>query len=453
LISVSEKPGTVHSGDFKESALGHYYEYLLTQSLQKAGVPSVKFSEFFEYCSHLAWHFHLSKKSELSELELRRFNEEFSKDWHTVDFGARLDKLTLAKILVGRGGFFSFRYPYIYYFLIGRYLSLNLSKPDIRDYVSRCCKHLYVREYANSVLFLAHHTNDEFVLSSILDSLRMRFNKSSPIMFAGDSAMINAVINDAPKLQYRGGSPEQHRESMNKAKDKLDDGKDGLAEGEEAGEDLSLAAELTTLFKTVEILGQVLKNQYARIERAKRVAIFDELFLGPLRALSSFYEFIARNPEHLVAGIENVLKDRHKLTDPEKRARVARRIVASIIQAISFGFLYKTAASVSSDDLREDIHAAVQKRNTVAFKVIELGVLLDSPARIPKSLIKTLKQEAQSDGIALRLINMFAIQHLYMFRTDEKDKQWLAKELEFGMEVQRSVEFRRPKTQRLKGTH
>ena len=48
---------------------------------------------------------------------------------------------------------------------------------------------------------------------------------------------------------------------------------DGLVENEEVSKELSLIAKMTMLSKTTEILGQVLKNQYSKIERVRKTEI------------------------------------------------------------------------------------------------------------------------------------------------------------------------------------
>lgn len=450
LLTLLQSLEAGRNGEFKESALGFYYEYLLTEGFLSSGVHRDKLAELFEYCTQLAWFYHVTNKRELSEDDLIDFNRSFSEKWHTVDFVGRIDTLIEAKVLLGRGKYYTFRYPYVFYFLKGRYLSHNLSDIQIREYVERCCAHLYVREYANTVLFLAHHTNDEFVMQAILVSLQGLFNQHIPLTFNNDTTQIAALISDAPKLKYSGTPPEKHREQLNEVKDELDNGQDGLVDKEESGEGLSLIAQLTTLFKTVEILGQVLKNQYARIERSRKVDILDELFSGPLRALSGFYAFLADNPDSLVAEIDSVLKNRHKIEYEEKRKRISREIAGRLIQFISLGFICKASSSVSADSLHEDIHAAVKRTYTPAYRLIQLGVLLDSSAPIHKEVMLTLKEDSEKDVIALSLIRMLIIRHLYMFKTSERDKQWLASKFDLDLALQHVVDLKSAKTKRVK---
>ena len=61
-----------------------------------------------------------------------------------------------------------------------------------------------------------------------------------------------------------------------------------MAQGKkEEAEELSLIAQMTILFKTTEILGQVLKNQYSKIQRIRKKALLEDLFNGPLRAIQT----------------------------------------------------------------------------------------------------------------------------------------------------------------------
>ncbi|TXI34258.1 MAG: hypothetical protein E6Q53_01655 [Candidatus Moraniibacteriota bacterium] len=450
LLTLMQSIEAGRSGEFKDSSLGHYYGYLLTQSLLTTGVRPDRLNEYLDYCTELAWFYHSQKSREIEETELAGFNRAFSAKWHTVDFSDRFGRLVSAKVLMKRGNYYSFRYPYIYYFLKGRYLSRNIDDVEIRLYIEKCCSHLYVREHANTVLFLAHHTNNQFVVDAILSVLRGLFKQHKPVLFSGDTHTVSALIADAGKLKYSGTPPEEFREHLNETRDQLDDGTDGLAEAEENGDDLSLVAQLVTLFKTVEILGQVLKNQYSSIERHRKTEVLEELFSGPLRALAGFYEFITKNPDLIVAEIDYALKHQAKLDDDEARMRIAKHIAARVVQGMSLGFVCKASSSVNSESLREDIATTVKRLDSPAFRLIELGVLLDSAAPIPKEALLKTKEDTKAEAIPASLLNLLILRRLYMFRMPEKDKQWLAAKIDVDLASQHAVDFRTTKMKRLK---
>jgi hypothetical protein len=451
LLTLLQSIEAGRSGDFKESALGYYYQYLLTEAFQDSGVKPAKLTEAFQYATHMAWAFNLQRKRELTELELREFNSNFSTQWVTIDFKSQLDMLIKARVLCRVGESYAFRYPYIYYYLKGQYLSENLADVDNREYIEHCCKHLYVRDNANTVLFLAHHTNDEFVLNSIANTLRGMFRDKSPITFNGDTAGIAKFIKDAPKLTYTGESPQDHRARRNELRDQHDDGHDGLADVEEEAEELSLLAQMLTLLKTTEILGQVLTNQYAKIQRNRKQELIEDLFNGPLRAIRDFYDFFENNPDAMAAELEAALERKGHIGSEDNRKKFARRVVANLVQFISYALIVRAAQGARSDSLLEDVRQAVARNGTAAFKLIELCILLDSPKDIPREHLKQLYKDTRSDMMAAWLLKVMVFNRLYMFRTTEKDMQWLSSELELSIQNQHVMTYINKQTRRLNG--
>lgn len=441
LLTLLQSLEAGRSGDFKHSAQGYYYQYLLTEAFQNSGAKPDKLTELFHYAAQLAAEFHFKQRRELSETDLRDFNARFSKKWHTVDFKPRIDMLVNARVLCHVGEDYAFRYPYIYYYLIGQYLSENLDDIEIRAYIGHCCKHLYVRDHANTVLFLAHHTNDDYVIDKIAESLHGLFQNCTPITFNGDTIGIQNLIEDAPKLSYSGESPEQYRKRASVLQDDLDDGHDGLMELEEESEALSLVAQITMLFKATEILGQVLKNQYSKIQRTKKGFLLEELFNGPLRALRDFYNYCEKNPDALATAIEAAIKRKGEFGNEEKRKNIARKVVAGIVQILSFAFLIRAAQGANSDSLSEDVQSTVKKNGTLAFKLIDLFINLDTPKAIPRQKLKQLWKEAEKDLIAARLIWIMVLHRLYMFKTTERDMQWLSETLKLEIKKQHTITY------------
>lgn len=462
LLTLLQSIEAGRSGDFKESALGYYYQYLLTEAFQHSGVKPDKLTETFQYATHLAAEFYLQNKRELSEIELREFNTKFSNKWCTIDFVNQIALLIKARVLCRVGEDYAFRYPYIYFYLKGQYLSENLTDQKTREYIEHCCQHLYVRDHANTVLFLAHHTNDDYLLSKILEALKSLFQESTPFTFE-DTSNIRKLIDTAPKLTYSGESPSQHRKKISEVRDDLDTGHDGLVETEEKSEELSRLAQMIMLFKTAEILGQVLKNQYAKIQRTQKAILLEELFNGPLRALQDFYKYIEDNTDALFKDIEAVIQRKEKtknelvpkknlkvkFENKEKRNKVARNVVSGIVQFLAIAFVMRAAQGANSDSLREDVRNVVKANGTLSFKLIELCIFLDSPKIIPRQKIEELYEESKNDLVAQQLIRIMVIRRLYMFKATEKEMQWLSGKIGIDIDMQHAINYQQSKGSRL----
>jgi len=202
---------------------------------------------------------------------------------------------------------------------------------------------------------------------------------------------------------------------------------------------------MTMLFKTTEILGQVLKNQYAKIPRTRKGDLLEELFNGPLRALKDFYEFFEKNPEALVAEIDAVIQRKGKEEKVDEQKVIAKQVVAGIIQLVTFGFVYRASQSASSESLLEDVHSVVKKNGTPAFKIIEICILLDSQKAIPRHKLKHLHKEVEKDLVASRLMQIMILNRLYMFKTTEQDMQWLKDELDIDLNIQHAITYQERK--------
>jgi hypothetical protein len=427
------------SADFGESALGHYYHYLLSAAFFKNGVKAEKLTELFHYCAQLAWFYYKKGAEELLIGDLEEFNERFSSTWTRVDFSDRLRLLLDARVLRDRSGAISFRYPYMFFYLKGQYLSENLADPSIRDYIARCCAHLYVRDYANTVLFLAHHTRDGVVLTCIERALQGLFGGRVPLTFQGDTTGIADLIMDAPKLMHSGATPEEVRSKHNEARDE-GKGLDGaLAETEETSDTLSLPAQIVMLFKTIEILGQLLKNQYSVIQHTRKTELIKEIFNGPLRAVADFVAFTSEHPAAILAVVEAEIEKQFSALDGERRQSVARRIVASTVLIVVASFLFGAADSVGSSELSEDINSAVDASQTVAFRMIRLAVILDSSGALPRALLDDLYRDVSHDRVCTKLLEIIILRRLYMFHTDYKDMQWLADKFKLDIDYQRKI--------------
>ena len=176
------------------------------------------------------------------------------------------------------------------------------------------------------------------------------------------------------------------------------------------------------------------------------------MFAGPLRALSNLYDYIGHNPETLLAELEAALRKRGEIQDEQRRREFAKRIAATLLQALSFAFISKAGQSANSESLLEEVYEVVRKNGTLAFKLVELYVRLDSPKPLPRALLSDLYKESKDALMPSRLVRLMVLNRLYMFKTTEKDMQWLSAELKLDLEIQHSISYKETRQRRLKSS-
>lgn len=445
LLTLLQSLESSSPSDIQASAFGHYYQYLITQALRKINVRIDEMEEFFHYCSSLSWVFHQSAVRELDIHSLREFNAIFSKEYVAVDLTTRLDQLCRARLMDKRGDYYSFSYPYIYYYFLGKYISEHLSADDeIRHLVEKYCAHLYVREFANTILFLTHHCRDGFVIDQIVQNLQSLFADKKPICLEADTSALNELVESTSRLVFSGGDPQTHRRTRGELQDNLEGAEDGEATAKEVTslEELDLTSRLNMLFKTVEILGQILKNYYGTLRNDIKMRLMREIYRGPLRALRGLLEEVENNRDGLIKEIETLIESKNGDLDAAERTKLAQRAMFEFVSMITFGFLHKASSAVGSEHLSDVSKALVAEMPSNSFRLIALGTRLDTAGALPFDEIEKLAVSTESNIFAHRILEATVLRHMYFFKSSEADKQRLCSLLGVSMKHQRSIDLK-----------
>ncbi len=165
------------------------------------------------------------------------------------------------------------------------------------------------------------------------------------------------------------------------------------------------------------------------------------MFSAPLRALQDFYSVMERNPTSLIDAIEKALENKTSKISEENRKKISRLVVSRIIQGISGSFIIRAAQAVNSESLREDIEDVVENSSSLAFKLIDIAIGLDSHKQLERSKIKSIYEECKLNLIAKKVLDLLIFNRLYMFKTSERDMQWLASELKYDLKNQHNIAY------------
>jgi hypothetical protein len=101
----------------------------------------------------------------------------------------------------------------------------------------------------------------------------------------------------------------------------------------------------------------------------------------------------------------------------------------------------RAAQSAGSDPLLEDVNSVVKLDKSAAYRLIELGIILDSPKDIPKQKLEELFKEIKNNPVAGRVLQIMVLNHLYMFKTKEADMQWIHSRLEINLDMQHAIAY------------
>lgn len=440
LLTLLQSAEAKRSADLQNSALGHYYHYLITSSLETIGVQRDQWSEIFNYCSNLAWTLYSTSAKQLSDGEIIEFSSAYSREFTPIAPGRRLKELTDAGILACADDTYHFRYPYLYYMFLGQYLAENIHENEVDQVISKLCEDMHLRDNSNILLFVSHHTRSPIIYERIAASLRMCFADKRMFHFVDDVQTINRLIEQAPTLLFDDTPGRDGRADMREQQDRIDD-----AAVPEAESQIGSAAAVTRLFRGMEILGQFLKNHYGTTRNPVKNELIETLIQSGLRGLNGMTEVLASNTEALSDMVERVIREARSDIAEHERKQMARQFLFDILGMIAFGFIQKTSSCVGSEFLKGNLAEVGANANSLGHKLIEMSYQLDLPEAIPFDRLKVLRKEMDGNLFGTALLRSLALRHLHMFKVPFRDKQRLCAELGINLSRQMAIQYERTK--------
>ena len=421
--------------DLHHSSFAYYYQYLITKGLGSAGIHPEEIDEIFNYLTNLAWLLQSIGVIELSAKEFRDFNQRFSEKFVSVDLTDRLNVLTRAKVLIKSNEQFSFAYPYIRYFFIGKYLAENSDDQEVSQLIQKYCESLHIRSRANCIMFLMHHRNDLSIVDKISHELEQAFSEHAPLDIGEDTRSLNALIDSSTELLLGEVDVEANQEKERELRDRYDR---TASDEEETSVDQTIDAamdvsiKINSVIKTAEILGQVLKNYYGSIERTKKAALMANIFNGPLRMLRFLIEDVIDDPENFAQELHKLIRMNKPAMAEMPSEKATRRFAFNLIGTICTGIVVKIAKLVNSEKLEEDLEKLVTDSDSVSYRLIAAAVKLTQPGRVAISDIQALGKDVRDNHFAFEMLQSLGYYHLRMFHTDEIEKQKLCAALRIG---------------------
>lgn len=446
LLTLLQSIESGRTVDLQNSSFGHYYQFLITSSLENIGVDREQWGEIINYCANLAWFIHSTEQKYVTESTFEQFNIAFSNEVTAVPFGRRMRELLEAGILAKVEGEIKFKYPYLHYYFLGQYLADRIHEPAIEQFIIGMCEDLHLRDNANILLFTSHHTKSPVIYERIAAALERCFEDEPVFDFVRDVQLLNGLVDSAPQLIYHEEPIKESRSRIREKQDRSDEIKQGRTNNEKQDEfetGANTAASITRLFRGMEILGQFLKNHYGTTKNPVKDELLDKLLQSALRGLYGTTELLIQHTELLAVHLERILAEKLPSMLPEERKTRSKRLVFDIIGMITYGFVQKAGSAVGSLYLKNNLSNVVSHSGTLGYSLIEMSYLMDLPEQIPFAKLKELISAVGNNIFSRSLLRTMALKHLHMFPVSYKDKQKLCAELDIKLKKQLALQYDR----------
>jgi hypothetical protein len=432
VLSLLQATASGITSEMHNSSFAHYYYFLIVGALEKAKVGKAKLNVVLSACTHLSWFIHENgDEHRISIAQFQDFVFAYSENWTATDSNELLQILLDARLMERDGETLTFTYPYSYYYFLGKYASICQGSEDVQAYIRYCLQHLYARECANTLLFLAHHSGNSMVLESVVNSIDGHFTSKQPASLEReDVASIASLLSYAPAIRYQRVTPDEYRDKRAARRDLAPKEHDGLQDRPN-DDQRDLLQEIVSLSKAIEIAGTLLTHQFSNYDRATKNHAIESMFNGAMRSVKMFYSH-CENLDDLLKAVARRASEKNGDLSGEQIEKEIRHAIALLLKVVTTSFVIRAGASLRAKDLDDNIVKVVQSNPTCANRLIKLAQELQRPARLPKLEIDRLRREEDTNPAVMGVLQMLVLQRLYMFDVDHDDKDWAMGVFELG---------------------
>lgn len=458
VLILLQSMETNAKGTLANAGMAQYYEFLIRRALLNAKLRAEQFDEIFSYVSWLAWFFTTKGVRSLDAAELVGFNADFSNHILETEFSSRMDFLVRARILSVMGSTYTFRYHYIRYFFAAKYIADHVDdEPRLKEFVVHACKHLYLRENANIILFLSHHAPSKWIVREIQNTLKMVLDGISPLNLGTDTKVLNGWVTKTAKLIVDTTDIKKNRAKQREAADKA--ASRSVVEVEPASEldsisDLDFASQINLLFKTGEILGQILKNRYGSFDKVFKQELMTELFDGPLRGINFFFRVVNEDPTAIIEDLSARFLERSPSMLKADADKLAQRLIFASVGSMADSLIARQGEIIGAPTLKATAEQVSKLSSNDSYKLVAIAAQLSYPGDPPFAAVEEYATKLKDNVFGYRLLQGIVSRHLYMFSLPYDQRQRLADAAGVGVRQQNSIAFRSADSKKLAGrTH
>ncbi|WP_254619289.1 NACHT domain-containing protein [Vibrio metschnikovii] len=436
LLTMLQSMDSSIPSDLNTSSYGHYYHYLITCSLGLSGVDKDKLDGIFNYITELSFYYYKNNNIECSRDNLWDFNAKINHEYTLkVDCDKRLDLLVRSKILKETNGYYSFRYPYVYYYFLSKYLSDHFSEDEIQKIISILISNLDKRKNMNTLMFLTHHSKERKILDNIVKRSKTLFSDYEVADFNEGTLFLDKMIENLNlrEMFFQDGDVNSNRLEIEKAKDRHEE---LLGEEEDDDDDCidvpnaetslnELLRDFNLTFKSVDLLGQLTRNYHESLKTEPKLMLLSEAIEAPLRALESIFSIMRNDSDTLLDMIQSRLKEEVGLKEYSKDELeiIARKFLFTMLKTVSFAIIKKISSAIGSRELLPVIQLINENdKKSNAIRLIELSVQLDLGSLGAIEEISKMVKDFKLNTLSGSLLRELVGHYLYMFDENISNK-------------------------------
>ena len=427
VILQQLEAGTQHKTN--NGSYGYFYEYLITQSLtgKTPGEVDLKYN----FLSEMAWLLHEQQKKTLTELEYIEFSARYSAEYkiRIPAESIRGELLAANVLMLNSAGEILYRYKYNYYYFVARWLARNITEARAKDAIKRLAEGIHREEYANIIIFLSYLTQDPCVLESVLECSRALYADVAPCDMQAHTNFLNSLQERVPELVSEELDGYKSRVTALRQMDEEDKSQQESEESQVAE-----LLKINTAFKTVDVLGQILKNYAGSMRGEQKMRVARECVTVALRSMNFLLNLLENNLEGFVDYLVEYYVKQEKIESRDEIVKKARQLIFFIANSWCVGVIKRLSRAAGSQQL-EQVYAELRSEfGSVSMDLVEVSVRLDHFVAFPQATVERIHSSVHDNFFADAVLRRIVVMHFYLFPVDHSIRDAICNKLDIQLE-------------------
>lgn len=447
ILTILQANELNNTTNFEQSTFGHYYDVLIKSALGQKIRVNAEIEKYYSYLTEFSYWIYDNKVIEIDENKFIEFHRTFI-DKYRVQFSFRdaLEILEQCNLIQKNGESYKFKYKYIYFYFIGKYFSDNLEFDYVQKEVTSLSNKLYQTESANIYIFLSHHSKSKFIIKQILERASELFKDERIIEFNNDIKFINDLIEK--KVDNIDFNKEVVFEEI-----EINEIEDSSLEIEISEENIDVSEEIDSIskvnkaFKTIEILGYIIKNRYASLDGNVKSDLVEEMYKLGLRSLTFLFKTLIEGEEYIKNEIIDLIKkDPNAALTVREREDLAKQFMFNLLYMVSYSIFKRISSSIGSKDLEITFNDVKQKllngdgtEKNNAISLIDIAVIFEYSKSFPEQDVKILADDFKTNPLAFHILRRLGVNFMRMIPMKENEQQKASALLNISMKRQRLI--------------
>lgn len=426
------------------SSFIHLYDSLIKDALTRVFGQKIDPDKKSAVCERLAWHMFVHNRStETAEQTHAIIHDLANFSLATIPAESTINELCAGKLISIIDGAIRFRYGYCYYYFVALYMAHHIDDESVQDAIKSISTELHNEHKANILLYLTYFNRDKRILETVLhvsrrlfsgyptividefgSSLCSGFDRVNLVIPADDiekNHERNLEVQDRLRREIERISPPETNERPSgriSVMEKRTRGEEKTVQVTIAGtnpDEALVIQSLNSAHKTIQILGQLMRNMPGTMSGEQKVTIAEECYALGMRMLSCVKELFLVCRDDIVRYLiqEDVFECRSKSRSEDHAKERALHIFCLIPQSLAFNIIKQISDSVGTSDYIAVYDQVINRhKGDRAFALIDTSVRLDHGTGFPRDLILQLSTEYRQTEYAYHILRRLVYQRM-----------------------------------------